>query len=76
MRRTAVLVAVILILPAAAMAQTTTWVQQFGTAEYEEVWGSLVVDQTCTERLDGGTPGPDERGRGRRLRARVRPGRR
>jgi len=45
-RRIAVLVAAILVLPAAALAQSTAWVQQFGTPEYEEVWGSLVVDQT------------------------------
>jgi hypothetical protein len=64
MRRTAVLVAVILILPAAAMAQTTTWVQQFGSAEYEEVWGSLVVDQTLyVSGWTGGTlPGQTSAG--------------
>ena len=46
MRRAAVLVAAVLVLPAFALAQTTTWVQQFGTAQYEEAWSSLVVGQT------------------------------
>jgi hypothetical protein len=64
MRRTALLVALLLIPPTVALAQTTTWVRQFGTSGYEEVWGSLVVDQTLyvSGLTDGELPGETSAG--------------
>lgn len=38
------LVTVLMLVPGAALAQTTVWVVQFGTPEYEEAWGPLVTD--------------------------------
>ena len=39
-----VLACVSLVIPTTSFAQTTAWVHQFGTPEYEEGWGPLVVD--------------------------------
>ena len=49
-RRTVALVLVALVLGAltqgVALAQSTAWVQQFGTPDYEEAWGPLVLHGT------------------------------
>jgi hypothetical protein len=45
-RRLALLLAPMILFsltPGAALAQSTAWVQQFGTSEYEEAWGPLAT---------------------------------
>lgn len=62
MRRFA-LVLVLMILaslaPGAALAQSTVWVQQFGTSEYEEAWGPLATADAVyvSGWTDGTLPG-------------------
>ena len=67
-RRLALLLAPMILFsltPGAALAQSTAWVQQFGTSEYEEAWGPLATADAIyvSGWTDGTLPGQVTAGR-------------
>lgn len=59
-----VLLVLAMLVPSAALAQSTAWVQQFGTSKYEEAWAPLVTaDAVYVSGWTGGTlPGQTSAG--------------